>query len=650
MKTLHPTKKTVNGEQKTQSLREFLQTKIEESKNDEPDEIALAFNLEARAQSERRITSASLSALSVFASELCFSDKSKVLLMVLVGLSEGNLTFNTTYKTIYFHLRKYDPNLKTNDGELPEKVRQIVRRYIEALRKDQEKAGVILARITPGRKEGEARIPTAVELPLLDFLAEINLRAKMNRSYSKKSRSIRAEEARRYAAELSGKEPPQAEAVQESHREKQRKLMQKVKRTAGMIASTIADLKAQDYTDEGIRKQIAHELSKALEQDPKTFLQDITLLSELPQEIWNLLDNLGSTLYPDTEVDESGAKEHSGGATVDFDGEGAFEGVNIEPLETFVGVKTDTCPAVEAPPNQEFRGGVGVDYLPSEPILTGIDVAERVREACQMIEAFESVDALHFEVTITNQDGHKVKYQGGLTGDELKGRLKQTLSEYESRELNVIVRPSGNLALVQLDDLDRETVGRVAEYSFLILQTSPANYQSWVAVKGADQEIVRRFKKGVGADMSASGATRIAGSRNFKPKHAPGYPRIRLINTKAGRVLSIHDLEASGLLAPPESKPAAPAYAPIAPTSRSRTWPDYERCLADAPKAKNHDGKDRSQADWMFCLLSIARGFDVQETANELMRVSEKATEQGSRYAFYTATRAGHSVERSIKA
>lgn len=650
--SLRLVKTPVNGEQEPLNVREFFRVKVDESKNDDPEEIALAYRLEARTRNERRIVSDFSDTISVLTSELGFSDKSKVLLIALVGLSEGNHTFNATYKTIYFHLRKYDPKLKTDNGELPERVRQIVRRYIEALRRDQENAGVVLVRITPGRREKETRIPTAVELPLLDYLVEINQRAKAKGSYSKKGKIIREVEARKFAAELSGEDTPQPETKQGSQREKHRKLLRKVKQTAGMLASTIAELEAQDYTNEGIRKQLAHELSKAREQDPEAFLKDITRLTELPQEIWNLLEKLRSTLYPDTEVNESGAKEHSGGQTsIDSNTEGEIEGINIKPLGTSKGFKTDTHPKVEVLPNQELSGGTEVDHLPSEAILTEIDESERVREACQMIEAFESMGARHFEVTITNKEGRKVKYQGGLTGDDLRGKIEQMLAKCESKEQNVIVRPSGDVALVQLDDLDCGKVKGVAEYSFLILQTSPSNYQAWVAVIGADQELIRRLKKGVGADMSASGATRIAGSRNFKAKHAPVYPHVRLIDTKPGLVLPLADLETSGLLAPPNSKSTAPPYAPLAPFSCSgdKAWPDYERCLADAPKARNHDGKDRSQADWMFCLYSIGRGFGVQETANELMRVSEKAREQGKGYAMHTATRAGQRAGQSVE-
>jgi RepB DNA-primase from phage plasmid len=59
---------------------------------------------------------------------------------------------------------------------------------------------------------------------------------------------------------------------------------------------------------------------------------------------------------------------------------------------------------------------------------------------------------------------------------------------------------------------------------FLTLETSPGNFQAWAAVKDApDKDFVRRFRKGAGADATASGATRVAGSVNFKDKYGPEF-------------------------------------------------------------------------------------------------------------------------------
>jgi len=166
-----------------------------------------------------------------------------------------------------------------------------------------------------------------------------------------------------------------------------------------------------------------------------------------------------------------------------------------------------------------------------------------------------------------------------------------------------------------------------------------------VAVRDASPETIRRTKKAAGADVNASGATRLAGSYNFKSKYAPNYPRVRLHSIAPLHAVTVGELDRAGLIAPAEHPPCAPGHAP---THRLRhrvlVWPSYTRCLADAPGAKNHEGKDRSAADFNFCLISIDRGWSVEATANQLMAESEKAKSTGYNYALFTAKRAASLV------
>jgi RepB DNA-primase from phage plasmid len=211
----------------------------------------------------------------------------------------------------------------------------------------------------------------------------------------------------------------------------------------------------------------------------------------------------------------------------------------------------------------------------------------------------------------------------------------------------VIVRPTAahTLSFIQLDDLSASQLDRVRAFSFLVLETSPENFQAWVAVTDASPETVRRVKKAAGADLNASGATRLAGSYNFKSKYAPNYPRVRLHSIAPLHAVTAGELERTGLIAPEEHTPCAPHHAP---THRHRhrllAWPSYARCLADAPGAKNHEGKDRSAADFAFCLISIDRGRSVEATATQLMAGSEKAKSAGYNYALFTAKRAASVV------
>jgi len=108
------------------------------------------------------------------------------------------------------------------------------------------------------------------------------------------------------------------------------------------------------------------------------------------------------------------------------------------------------------------------------------------------------------------------------------GRLRHVLgSQHQHRLLageNLIVRPVGpDVVFVQLDDLSAEQLQRVRPAAFLIHATSPGNHQAWIAVEGVakaeSKDFIRRVRKAVGdADKSASGASRLAGTFNFKEK------------------------------------------------------------------------------------------------------------------------------------
>jgi hypothetical protein len=147
------------------------------------------------------------------------------------------------------------------------------------------------------------------------------------------------------------------------------------------------------------------------------------------------------------------------------------------------------------------------------------------QQAQEMLAAFASAGAESFDMTFTDAAGHKVAFRGDLSIEQLRPELDSLLRDATEQQQNVIVRPRSTTAtLIQLDDLDEEGVHRLRPVSFLVLRTSPGNYQAWVAVPDADPGFARRLRKGAGADPAASGATRISGSLNFKEKYAPTSP------------------------------------------------------------------------------------------------------------------------------
>ncbi len=193
-------------------------------------------------------------------------------------------------------------------------------------------------------------------------------------------------------------------------------------------------------------------------------------------------------------------------------------------------------------------------------------------------------------------------------------------------------------------------MARIAPAVFLILKTSPANFQAWLATAGAeDKDFVRRLRKGTGADATASGATRVAGSLNFKNKYAPDFPRVVIEQAQAGRRTTPAELEGLGLVAVPEA-PAPPRFAPIRPRIKpvNRKWPDYARCVKGAPLNRDKSAPDISRADFLWCKIAVEWGWSQDETAARLVELSNKAQEKGNgeAYAALTARKAAAAVAR----
>ena len=290
-----------------------------------------------------------------------------------------------------------------------------------------------------------------------------------------------------------------------------------------------------------------------------------------------------------------------------------------------------------------------------------------IGQALAMLDAFASVGAGVFDLSTTDINGDPVEglQRPGQSLEELRRRMSRELQAAEQHRHNVIIRPRSTAALlVQLDDFNPQKAALIEPYAFLVIRTSPGNGQVWLAVsdgpkesaKEAAKQFRKRIRRGAGADKSATGATRISGSLNFKPNYAPEFPIVTLAHVNPGRTITTAQLEQAGLIAPAEepAPPMPPASVPprIAPsgTTVSRFWPDYERALRGAPLKKQGNGPDRSLADYMFCRWAAQRGWPAEEIAIKLTEVSTKAQEQARRgddgYAKVTAWNAVQAVNR----
>lgn len=265
-------------------------------------------------------------------------------------------------------------------------------------------------------------------------------------------------------------------------------------------------------------------------------------------------------------------------------------------------------------------------------------------EAQRMLDVFASVGVERFDIAHTNIDQEKRGYRKSQTLRQAKTSMPYLLESSPRRQNNVIIRPHHPPAvvLVQLDDLEHDQLERVRPVAFLIVRTSAHGRQAWMAVEEGDRDFARRLKKGTGADMSASGSVRVAGSLNFKRSYAPNFPIVTIEEAHPCRTVTKAQLEAMGLVAPPPTKLEASA-SPLRCSDRPRrlAWPSYDRCMEEALAR----GRKRSSADFTFCCIAVDLFQRTPEdTADKLMEVSSKAKENGYDYAISQAMRAAEKV------
>ena len=270
-----------------------------------------------------------------------------------------------------------------------------------------------------------------------------------------------------------------------------------------------------------------------------------------------------------------------------------------------------------------------------------------VEQAWGMLNLFVSLDAHTFDLTTTDVDGHKRSFRRTVGFAALRQAMPRMVDVANRNQHNLIVRPRrGRFELVQLDDLSGNMVERMRVAAFMILATSPGNHQAWVAVAECAPGLARRLRQASGADPSASGAARVAGSFNFKRKYAPEFPMVRLVEGTARRSVSETELQALGLIAAPEAM-AVGRDTRVTSNRGAMAWPSYERCLQNAPRARDSDRADVSRADFTFCLLAIDWGWSMAATHQRLLKISSKARENGVAYVRLTVERAAAAACRS---
>jgi hypothetical protein len=248
---------------------------------------------------------------------------------------------------------------------------------------------------------------------------------------------------------------------------------------------------------------------------------------------------------------------------------------------------------------------------------------QRIEKALATVDCFASVGVKRFSLTATNLAGKKVDrgYWGNRNLGAMRLLLPHLVPQCWSSARNLILRPLAprGVVLAQLDDIDAHRREEIAPSAFLVVRTSTIGYQVWLAIADAPADLVRRLVKGSGADCSASGAGRLPGTPNCKPKYAPDFPAVQAFLLQPGRVVAPADLER--FLAPPIQFPP-PHISPV--VGDSRGWPDYDRVLRGAPKKEN-GRPDRSRADYFWAKWALERGNSPEAVVARLAQVSERA-------------------------
>src|SRR4051812_44084885 len=101
-------------------------------------------------------------------------------------------------------------------------------------------------------------------------------------------------------------------------------------------------------------------------------------------------------------------------------------------------------------------------------------------EARRMLDLCASVGVQAVDLTLTGRSRDKEWFRRNLPLAELGRMLPAMLDDAAAKKRNVIIRPHGpEVTLLQLDDLKPNQLPAVA---FVALETSPGNYQAWLAL------------------------------------------------------------------------------------------------------------------------------------------------------------------------
>lgn len=277
-------------------------------------------------------------------------------------------------------------------------------------------------------------------------------------------------------------------------------------------------------------------------------------------------------------------------------------------------------------------------------------VPNSLEQATLAVEAFESVGCDKFKTVFVgiyplNGEAEKLgsepKQKGeSITGAQIKPRLSCYIQRNQEQNHNVALRAWG--AIIQVDDCTATTMERLKPFAFLITETSPGNYQVWLALPksftGADGKIsvegkslrsrlLKKFaENNESANGGAYGSTRLPGTLNIKEKYQGSFPQIHVVYVALARIVTPEELEQAGLLA---DAPAVPALTLVESPRYSNSklpteWPDYQYYVSRAP-AKEDGQPNLNSADESFVVRCLALGHPRYSVGAKLRTLRDKA-------------------------
>jgi hypothetical protein len=569
--------------------------------------------------------------------------------LAVIGAAEG--------RTDWFQCRDRvlgERALGESDTRTPEAKKKWVQRKRELLCEWQERTRFILIECAPGGKSGDDFHPSRYHAHVLRFIEEC---ISLGQCYLEAGTSERHDAFKQAAWKIMPDALKKLAAAHSKHERFNR-----------------ARRRPEDEIDQNLKASLkrllrAAELERASGGDPVAKVEEhlAAVIKLFPQ----------ARVHTDTQeedMDMRGTRDTGG----------ASDSPPVSPSGASQGMDTSVPPAEADPAAKAVWGDLEArmrgprpvpkwdeSVPPAEPKWDGfVPPLETVPEFASKkpeiaaLDVFESVGASDFEVTHLHDPSprkdKKREYEpvdGATFRENLETYLEMNRTEQAGGESwSMAVRPrSERVTFWQVDEATRAICERQRAVSFLQIETSPNNYQCWLAIgdelekEELDAARARLLSvvKGTGGNGGSFGALRWPGSTNHKPerKQADGtQPVVRIVHLEMGRVTTIAELEELGLLAPPGEKTERPNFKVCANKVPTK-WPSWEQELGYCRLKDDSGEPDRSEADFRWCRTAFKWGWSAAEITAELRNVSPKACDETEHYIDRTVKNAAAAVD-----